>query len=325
MTHQAKVGIFTAVTLVILVVGFYFLKGVNLFERTNSYYAVYDRVDGLYKSNIVEIDGFRVGIVGDMQRDPVSRKIVVRLDLDKNLRIPKSDSTIARLFSTDLFGTKKISLILGYSDEYYESGDTIHTSFKKDLTESVGAQIDPIITDVKNMLPTIDSTMKGINWLVDKRNPQGLHATIAALKNTVENVNTLIDANEVVLQQTVRNVQSITANIERNNAELTRIIRNFGSVSDSIQQANLKQTIENLDETIAQLNNLVAEVNRGKGTLGKIVKDEGLYTRLDSTAASLETLLRDIKARPYRYINVSVFGSKKREERIEKKYNESGK
>lgn len=325
MTNQARVGIFTTITIIILVIGFYFLKGINLFERSNSYYAVYDRVDGLYKSNIVEIDGFRVGMVGDMQRDPVSRKIVVRLDLDKDLQIPKSDSTIAKLFSTDLFGTKKIALILGRSNELFKDGDTIHTSFKKDLTESVGAQIDPIITDVKNMIPTLDSTLSGINWLFDRRNPKGINATIGTLKDAIENVNMLVDANEATLQLTIKNIQSITANIEKNNAELTKIIKNFGNISDSLQQANLKQTVTNLNQTVTQLNGVIADINQGKGTLGKVIKEDGLYSNIDSTVASLQTLIKDVKARPYRYININVFGGKKKEERIEKKYNESGK
>src|SRR5688572_8053578 len=104
MTNQVKVGIFFTLAVTIFILGFYFLKGINLFERKNVYYAVYERVDGLYKSNIVEVNGFPVGRVADMQRDPENGKIVVELDLDKNVKVPKSDSTVAQLVSTDLLG-----------------------------------------------------------------------------------------------------------------------------------------------------------------------------------------------------------------------------
>ena len=112
MTNQAKVGIFTTITIAIFILGFYFLKGTNLFVRKNVYYAVYERVDGLYKSNLIEINGFPIGRVGTMERNPETGKIVVELDLDKNVRVPKSDSTVAVLVSTDFLGSKKVKLIL---------------------------------------------------------------------------------------------------------------------------------------------------------------------------------------------------------------------
>jgi len=286
---------------------------------------VYSRVDGLYKSNLVEIDGFPIGKVGDMDRDPVTGQIVVRIDLEKDINIPKSDSTLAYLFSTDLFGTKKIKLIFGQSNEYYNDGDTIHTYFKKDLTEQVGAQIDPLMNDVRNMVPKLDGTISGIKDLFDKDNPQGIYTTLSQVNGALAKVSQILAANEVNLQLTIKNLQNITSNFEKNSENLSKIIKNTSAVTDSLQQANLKQTVENLNQTISQLNGVVAEINAGKGTLGKVVKGDELYNNIDSTIASLNVLLKDVKARPYRYVNINVFGGKKKEERIEKKYNESGK
>jgi phospholipid/cholesterol/gamma-HCH transport system substrate-binding protein len=165
VTNQAKVGIFTTITIAIFILGFYFLKGTNLFVRKNVYYAVYDRVDGLYKSNLIEINGFPIGRVGVMERNPETGKIVVELDLDKNVKVPKSDSTCALLVSTDFLGSKKVKLIFGQSIEFMNDGDTISTLFKKDITEQLGSQIDPIMADVNKMLPKLDSTISGVKIL----------------------------------------------------------------------------------------------------------------------------------------------------------------
>lgn len=325
MSNPVKVGIFSLVTLVVFILGFYFLKGIDIFSRKKSFYAVYSRVDGLYKSNLVEIDGFPIGRVGDMDRDPMTGQIVVRIDLEKEIEIPKSDSTVAYLFSTDLFGTKKIKLVFGQANEFYQDGDTIHTYFKQDLTEQVGAQIDPIITDVRHIIPKLDTTISGIQALFDKNNTKGIYTTISEVNGALAKVSQILAANEANLQLTIKNLQSITANFDKNGENLSKIIKNTSAVTDSLQQANLKQTVENLNQTISQLNSVVAEINAGNGTLGKIVKGDGLYTNIDSTISNLQVLLKDVKERPYRYVNISVFGSKKKEERVEKKYNESGK
>ncbi len=325
MTNQAKVGIFTTITVAIFVLGFYFLKGINLFQRKNVYYAVYDRVDGLYKSNLIEINGFPIGRVGQMQRNPETGKIVVELDLDKSVKVPKSDSTVALLVSTDFLGSKKVRLVFGTSSVFMEDGDTISTLFKKDLTEQLGSQIDPIMNDVKKMLPSLDSTINGIKMLFDVKNPKSIYTTLATVNDALSKVDTILAQNQKSLQLTLGNLQSITANVQKSNDAVTHMLNNASSFTDSLQQANIKQTVENLNATVLKLNGILADVNQGKGTLGKLVKGDELYTKIDSTVGSLNTLLKDVKARPYRYISINVLGSKKAEKRREQNYNETAK
>lgn len=325
MTNQAKVGIFSTVSVIIFVLGFYFLKGTNLFVRKNVYYAVYNRVDGLYKSNMVDVNGFPVGKVGGMERNPETGEIVVELDLDKDVRIPKTDSTYASLISTDFLGSKKVRLVFGNSKTFYEDGDTINTYFKKDLTEQIGEQIDPIMGSMRNIMPSLDTTMGGIKYLFDQKNPRGIYYTLGGVNDAIAKVNLILAQNQETLKLTLQNLESITKNIEKNNGAITAILKNAENVTDSLQQANLKQMVENLNLTIAQLNGVVKDINQGKGTLGKIVKDDKLYTKVDSAVTNLNVLLKDVKQRPYRYISINVLGAKKAEERRAKKYDESGK
>jgi phospholipid/cholesterol/gamma-HCH transport system substrate-binding protein len=325
VTNQAKVGIFSTVTVIVFILGFYFLKGTNLFVRKNVYYAVYKRVDGLYKSNMVDVNGFPVGKVGGMERNPVTGDIVVQLDLDKGVQIPKTDSTYASLISTDFLGSKKVRLVFGNSSTFYEDGDTINTFFKKDLTEQLGEQIDPIMGDVRHMLPSLDTTIGGIKYLFDEHNPKGIYTTLNGVNEAIAKINVILAQNQSTLQLTLKNLESITGNIEKNNSAITAILKNAQNVTDSLQQANLKQMVENLNSTIGQVNGVLKDINAGKGTLGKIVKSDELYTKVDTAVGNLNVLLKDIKQRPYRYITINVLGAKKAEERRAKKYDESGK
>ncbi len=325
MTNQAKVGIFTFVTVAIFILGFYFLKGTNLFVRKNVYYAVYERVDGLYKSNLIEINGFPIGRVGTMERDPISGKIVVELDLDKNVKVPKSDSTCALLVSTDFLGSKKVKLVFGNSGVYMDDGDTISTLFKKDITEQLGSEIDPIMADVKKMLPGLDSTIGGIKLMFDVRDPRSIYTTLAKLNRAIDGINGILSENGNTIKLTLDNLQSFTDNLQKNNDKITHLLTNVDNLSDSLKQANLKETIENLNGTITQLKAMLTDINQGKGTLGKVVKDDQLYTKVDSAIGNLNVLLKDVKARPYRYISINVLGSKKAEKRRALQDNETGK
>ena len=50
----------------------------------------------------------------------------------------------------------------------------------------------------------------------------------------------------------------------------------------------------------------------GKGTMGKLMKDDKMYTNFTSASKELELLLEDLRLHPTRYINVSVFGKKEK-------------
>lgn len=55
----------------------------------------------------------------------------------------------------------------------------------------------------------------------------------------------------------------------------------------------------------------MADVQSGKGTLGKLAKDEALYDNFAKTSKELELLLQDLRLNPTRYVNVSLFGKNK--------------
>ncbi len=51
---------------------------------------------------------------------------------------------------------------------------------------------------------------------------------------------------------------------------------------------------KNLNSAVAQTNELVASINAGKGALGKLSKDPEFANKLDETVTSLDTLLKGI-------------------------------
>ena len=55
---------------------------------------------------------------------------------------------------------------------------------------------------------------------------------------------------------------------------------------------------------------LLAKIEKGEGSLGKLMKNEELYNNLTDASKELDLLLQDFRLNPKRYVNVSVFGKK---------------
>jgi phospholipid/cholesterol/gamma-HCH transport system substrate-binding protein len=68
-----------------------------------------------------------------------------------------------------------------------------------------------------------------------------------------------------------------------------------------------KILIDNMDSTIKELDLTLKQINSKKGTMGKLVYDEGLYNNITSAAANLDSLLVDFRKNPGKYVKVSVF------------------
>ncbi len=88
-------------------------------------------------------------------------------------------------------------------------------------------------------------------------------------------------------------------NINKLVVELRELLNEKSAEVDSS-----KVKLELLTEKLDSIQTLLLQ---GEGTLGKLLKDDDLYHRADSTLRALEELLKDMRKNPKKYINVKIF------------------
>ena len=310
ITNETKVGVLAAVAITILIVGYSFLKGNDVFSRENEFYARYERVDGLAVSKPVLVNGYQIGRVSKLTLQP-NGQILVQFKIHPEYAIPKN--TIAKLESTDLLGGKAIVFELGNGSDFAMDGDTLNANVKKDLMD----QVEPVQKKAEQIIARMDSVLASVNNTLNpefQRNFDRSFASIARTLETLEKTTGTVDG--LVATQTTKisgimsNLESISANLKNNNASITAILTNFEKVSDDVAKANFAQTITEANKAVADLQTIVGKINSGTGTLGQLINDERMYKNLNNAAANLDKLMIDLKANPKRYVSFSVFGKK---------------
>lgn len=311
ITNETKVGILAAVAIAILILGYSFLKGNDVFSREQEFYAAYDNVEGLAVSNPVLVNGFQIGRVSALKL-MANGQIVAQLKINPDYEIPSN--TIARLESTSLLGSKAIVFELGTSQKYAESGDTLNANVQKDLLQ----QVKPVQQKAEAMITRLDSILTSLNNTISpefQRNFNSSFASIAHILNTLESttrkVDGMVGAQESRLTGIFANLESISANFRNNNQRITGIMTNLETVTDKFARADFEQTIRNADKAVADMQTAINKVNAGQGSLGKLINDEQLYQNLNNAAENLDKLMIDLKAHPSRYVSFSVFGGRK--------------
>lgn len=311
ITNETKVGVLAAVAIVILIVGYSFLKGNDVFSTENEYYARYDRVDGLAVSKPVLVNGYQIGRVSKLTLMPTGQ-ILAQFKINPEYAIPKN--TIARLESTDLLGGKAIVFELGTGSDFALDGDTLNSNIQKDLME----QVEPVQKKAEQIIARLDSVLTSVNSTLNpefQRNFDRSFASIArtleTLEKTTKTVDGLVSTQTSKVSGIMSNLESISSNFKNNNSKITAIMNNFEKVSDDVAKANFAQTITEANKAVADLQTIVSKVNSGTGTLSQLINDERMYNNLNNAAENLDKLMIDLKANPKRYVSFSVFGGKK--------------
>jgi phospholipid/cholesterol/gamma-HCH transport system substrate-binding protein len=302
LTRELKTGILAISTIVLFIWGYSFLKGKDLLEKYRTFYVRYDNVEGLSPSASVTINGLVVGKVTKISLDQETGKLLVQLQLKTDFPISKSSTAV--IYKPGFIDGKQIAIHPNLSDKSEcTNGYTLVGSSELDLTEALKKQLVPLQHKFEKALKNADNLLMGINNVLDTQGQQDLKNSLAELSQTMEqfhkassSINTIIDDNKGQINGVVTN--------------LNKVSTDFSKISDSLNKADLGKTAKTLQKTLESLDKMMADIQSGKGSMGKLVKDDALYNNLEKTSKELELLLEDVRLHPTRYVNVSVFGKK---------------
>lgn len=291
-TKEVKIGLAGAIAIAALFIGLNFLKGINLFKSSNSYYIEFADIKGLAKSGPVLANGYKIGIVRDIlynYQNPGN--VLVEISVDEDMNLPKG--TTATLVS-EMLGGCNLHLKLGEpSDERFQPGDTIKGDDTKGLMDKASDMV-PQIEEIANKVDTL----------------------LAALNALATNPN---------LPEIMENAEQITANLNQSSRQLNLLLKddmpkltgkmnrigdNVITLTDNVNQLDLQGTFHKVDATLQEVQLMTEKLNRKDNTLGLLLNDSSLYNNLSNTAGSANNLLIDLKEHPKRYVHFSLFGRK---------------
>jgi phospholipid/cholesterol/gamma-HCH transport system substrate-binding protein len=310
ISNETKIGALTAIGITVLILGYSFLRGDDVFSGTNKFYAVYSSVDGVTVSKPVLVNGFQIGRISKMKLLP-NGFTVVELSIDKQYKIPKNSR--AKLVSSDLLGDKAI--VLSYSNSNLEADD--NDTLKADIQGSLAESLQPIQTKAENLISKLDSSLAAINKILNPnfeknvdRSFMSIANSLQTLEGTTKKLDVLVGAQTAHINAILANTQTVTENLKTSSANINTITANFGKVSNDLANSNIKQTLDNANKAVADLQAVMSKVNTNNGTLGLLMNDRQVYDNLTNATNNLNALFIDLKAHPKRYVSFSVFGKK---------------
>lgn len=293
-TKEIKIAIASILSLLLLVYGINYLKGINLMKPANYYYINLTDVTGLSISSPVFVNGYRAGLVRAFEYDYANPgNIMVEISLDKQMQVSKGSHAE---YVADLLGTASVHLVLEKdgSNQFYIPGDTLPSNTPTGLMSKIEKDMVPQLTKV---LMRMDTIMAGLQEIVN--NP-AINQSLKNIEKTTGN-----------LTETSKSLNDIMSNKMPQIAEnLSVVSKDFTTVSGNLKKVDFQSISRKLDSTMTHMNYVTAQMTKPTNSLGLLLNDRALYDSLNATVGSANSLMIDLKAHPKRYVHFSVFGKK---------------
>lgn len=304
MKREIKVGLFAVAVLILGWGVIKYLKGIDVFSKNNVYYANYDQVGGIQPASHVMIYGVKVGTVTNvtLNTDP-TKGVEVEMTIDKQYQIPVDSK--AKIFSDGLMGGKAVEIVYGTATEMIPNEGTLQTEKSVDLMELAGSEMEGLITKVTVIMDNLTQTLESVNTLM-AQNTENITSIVSNVDGLTGNANAMLAQERAHLEEALESLSKFSKSLGDNSEQIESIIGNLNTFSTQLAQSKLVTEVES---AVTKLNEVLSAVNDKDGSVGKLLSDGELYENLTEASDNLSVLLADLKENPYRYINVSVFGS----------------
>jgi phospholipid/cholesterol/gamma-HCH transport system substrate-binding protein len=252
-------------------------------------------VGGLVSGDPIFVNGVERGRVDAI--DLLSGGVVVRMGVTEKCPIP-TDSRI-QLQSVGIMGERNVAITRGLAPTMVAPGDTLQGELLMGLSEVLGSTGD-ILSDV-------EVTTRNLRKMVEELNADGkLRAGVNDFAATGKNLREITETNRKRLDDAIASFEHSSKQIDQllsqHYAQLDSSLTSLGRAGGKVDVS-----VDNLVAVSQDLKEITAGLRAGKGSAGRLLNDETLVRRLESTTASLDTLLKDLREHPGRYVKFSLF------------------
>jgi phospholipid/cholesterol/gamma-HCH transport system substrate-binding protein len=280
LSAEAKVGLLVLIGSAVLL-WMTFSVGKYEFGERKGYtvQAVFDSVAGLDAKAAVRMAGVKIGTVERVELEDSRAKVTVRIYPDVKIQ----RGTKAMVKTLGLLGEKYVELVppetsakeaaVPEGSRYYQEGERIQATVSPSDVDKLINQLSSISDDVKQVTASLRQVFGS------ERGTRSMEDILADLRQTTANIQEFShvlrsDGSEVVtrLNNLVASLNGVVAD-NRDNLKVT--------------MENVREASKNAELALASIENTARKIDRGEGTLGKLVSNDSMYNNIDSTAKGL--------------------------------------
>ncbi|OGQ44830.1 MAG: hypothetical protein A2W63_03820 [Deltaproteobacteria bacterium RIFCSPLOWO2_02_44_9] len=316
LTPEAKVGIFVLIGIILLVYMSLRVGGIQ-FGRAEGYevYIRFESAAGLDNDASVRVAGVEIGRVKGIVLQNNKAKVVLRINPD--VKIGKDFTAVLK--TKGLLGERYVELIPGSPNapSLEAGGEITRVTTYTDLDKLISILSDAA-TDIKKVSESLSSALGGREGQATLKN------IVTNIEEITERLNNVVKRNDEKFARIVNNFELFSKILKEQGPEITGGLK---AVADNLNQliaenkeplrdgidnlrtatAKLGETMETInrlaknvepkiDDSVETIKSIVNKVDKGEGTLGKLVNDTTIHDSFNKTLTGINSYLGRVES-----------------------------
>ena len=245
-----------------------------------TYQALVRDASGIFSKTPIRIAGVNAGrVVGVALKD---NNALVTFEVREDIVVSK-DSTL-RIRAVGFFGDKYLEILLGNERERLPEGGLI-VSEESGGMENIVKDVSEILVDVRRVVGEIKDS------LAPEEGLSPIREVIASVRELVDNTRKATEVMRDLALDNEEKINQMVDNLEQFSAQLQYQVD--GQNHDSAM-ATVGEILGNVKETTADLKKVVFDIKSGKGTLGKILREDKIADEVTETLAGVNKLVNKV-------------------------------
>ena len=245
----------------------------NLFGKSNSAYFIMPDAAGMVKGSQVKTAGIPVGVIKDIKLQEGQAR--VELSLNPDLRLTVSSKVLIK--SAGILGDRYIELRPGNeSDPPLGSGGQILAVKESGSLDSVISQVGDIGDSLKEVAVVLKESVKD-----DGTRKHVLGRIISNIERLTGDLAEVTSANKNKIGEILDQVNNVTKSLDEV----------LNDPSEKGFKKRWKVALDRIDSTLKNIDEITSKVNRGEGTIGKLINDESTVEELNTAIDGVNNFL----------------------------------
>ena len=323
MSREARVGIFVLLGLIVLTFFTFRVSKWGLIAEKGYRLTVdFDTASGLEPKSDVKMAGVPIGKVEEIQLVGNRARLILRIN--KGIRIPID--SIGSIQTQGLLGEKYVEILPGKDvQRNLPAGGQVANILNPTNLDEMVRKLSAIGDDVKKFTESLSSTFG------TDEGKKALRDILRDLRDTTASLRTVVQGNEQRFGRILANIDRLSADLsdisstnkqdihatianlrvftDTLKSETPALVRKLEEMSDRVSniagdnRENLKESIANLKAASARLDNtldaagkVMSKIDRGEGSLGKLVNDNTAHASLTDALDGVSRYVRKYDA-----------------------------
>lgn len=213
-------------------------------------------------------------------------KALVVLRLNSDVRLTKDAKAVIR--TKGILGDKYVELVQGSpSAPPLKEGDRIVRTVPT--------------ADMDTLMLTLQEVAENINKLTNSlANVVAGEKGEASLNSIIENIKEMVATLNKSVQENNDDIRSIISNVRKASEKMGALIAGMNDITSKINRGkgtigklvNEEETVNNLNSALASLKMITDKINRGEGSIGKLINEDETVENINTSLVSINDYLQ---------------------------------